>query len=161
MLKSLDIAWLGALIEGEGCFSENHGSAQIILSMTDRDVVERAARLFGVKVYEQKLRARIYKTSPPYKPAWRLAVCGASAFEWMMTLYQFLGERRKRRVQYFLKKWHASPRWPRAKNGQRSLAVCHPDRPRTGVIDGKPVCNACYLRARSKRRREYGNQGVL
>lgn len=147
MTNTLDIAWLGGLIEGEGCFSDNHGSSQIILSMTDRDTVERAATLFGGRVREQRRNDATH-----YKPAFRVNVCGARAIAWMMMLYQFLGQRRRQRVRQQIEKWKLSPRWSKAPNGQRSMAVCHPGEYRVGIVDGKPACNRCYLRAREARR---------
>ncbi len=67
MIRNVDIAWLAGLVEGEGSFHMSTRSIAIILTMTDRDVVERAATL---------LNGRVYKLAQPHvgrprKQAWR------------------------------------------------------------------------------------------
>ena len=47
-----EVAWLAAMIEGEGCIGWNttkrgHRVPVVQISMVDRDVIERIARLFG------------------------------------------------------------------------------------------------------------------
>ena len=43
------IAWAAGLFEGEGCMSFDDNLARIKLSMTDKDVVERFAKIFNLK----------------------------------------------------------------------------------------------------------------
>ncbi len=50
MMSLKDLAWLGGLLEGEGCFMIPKGSPRIALAMSDKDVVQRAARLMGLNV---------------------------------------------------------------------------------------------------------------
>ena len=47
MIRNVDIAWLAELLEGEGSFVMSERSIAIVVKMTDRDVVERAAALLG------------------------------------------------------------------------------------------------------------------
>jgi hypothetical protein len=50
-LSKVDIAWLAGLLEGEGSFmrGKRKDAPGISLAMTDRDVVERAAKLLRTK----------------------------------------------------------------------------------------------------------------
>ena len=49
MRSTLDLAWLGGLLEGEGSFMLRNGSPVIALQTTDRDVLHRAASLMDTK----------------------------------------------------------------------------------------------------------------
>src|SRR4051812_6399725 len=83
----VEIAWLAGLLEGEGSFMahwatthKNNGSDQryfrIDLSMTDEDVVRKAARLMGATslfVQNRKETGR--------KPMWRTRLMGKHARE--------------------------------------------------------------------------------
>lgn len=52
MMTIAEIAWLGGLLEGEGCFISGSTSAcpRIILQMSDKDVVDRVAAYLGCRV---------------------------------------------------------------------------------------------------------------
>jgi hypothetical protein len=138
MRTSLDIAWLGGLLEGEGSFI-NGISPEIAMQMTDRDTVVKAAVLLGVPIGKAPRKP---KGKESYKLVWHVRVHGARAIGWMMTLYQFLGERRRAKVREILATWRASSRFPRAPRGQRWMATCHPDR----VRSGRMLCHPCYMR---------------
>lgn len=147
MRTTKELAWLGGLLEGEASFMLRKGCPKIGLQMTDLDTVERAASIFGVKVgaYSRKPKGKA-----TYLPVWHVAVHGTRAISWMMTLYQFLGRRRQARIREILTEWRASKNVPRASRGIRLMAVCHPDRPRSGGM----LCNTCYRKEWMRKWRE-------
>jgi hypothetical protein len=105
VITSPQIAWLTGLLEGEGSFVMSCRAITIALSMTDRDVVERAASLLGGRVYDGSLgRLRGCR-----KPQFRTYLKGPGAAAWMMTMYAWLGERRRGQVRQALLKWSAMP----------------------------------------------------
>jgi len=93
---SEDIAWLAGLVEGEGCISWNN-TPQIQLHMTDKDVVQRAAWLFG-----STLRGP-HETG--HKPTYYTSVAGSRAVGWLVILSDFLGERRQSKADEVLRQW--------------------------------------------------------
>lgn len=103
-LQPTDLHWLAGLIEGEGCY-RRYGKAalQITIGMTDRDVVERAARLMGGHVVRCEKR-------PPRKAIYRVAITGPAAAAWMMTLYSLMGQRRRARIREALTVWRCATR---------------------------------------------------
>src|ERR1051326_4541061 len=100
---SRDIHWLSGLLEGEGWFGlkgDGSGICSIKLNMTDRDVVERAARLFGNR--------RVTKRAPQpngVKPIYYVEWTGRYAAGLMMTLYDLMGRRRQLRMRAVLVIW--------------------------------------------------------
>lgn len=101
-----DMYWLAGLLEGEGSFLKAAPSArsstQIVISlqMTDRDIIEKVADLFGTSCV---------KGSAPLKSHWKQCyttrVKGSKAAEIMRLLYPFMGERRKRQIEEALKNY--------------------------------------------------------
>lgn len=156
MIATIDIAWLAGLLEGEGSFTWSY-TPQIQLQMTDRDIVERAAKLLGVGLRNPWMRKDGYQT------VWSCVPCGSTAISWMMTLFPLMGERRQAKIRELLTRWNKAPDMPRAPRGQRWMATCHPDKPR----QGKGLCNSCYMRIwRSKtnyyeRRKSLRNQAKV
>jgi len=105
MVKTLDIAWLAGLLEGEGSFYLSRGTnPTITLGMTDEDVVRRVALLMGVDqhVYRQQLGSG--------KPFFRIAILGSKAHAWMMTLACLMGKRRKEKIFECLRSYMNNPR---------------------------------------------------
>jgi hypothetical protein len=109
-MKLSDIAWLAGLLEGEGSFSVSvvregkiqagKRRLQITLMMTDEDVVRRAAAIMNTKLYGPY---GPYKNS--VKPCWQIHVGASRAAAWMMTLYSFMGERRRLAIEQGLREW--------------------------------------------------------
>lgn len=153
MNSSLNIAWLAGLLEGEGTFhiSKRKNALLIRVMMTDKDVVARAAVMFGSRITGP------LKTKTPKGNAGKLvfqtSVNGRWAAAWMMTLYKFLGERRRAKVRLALDVWKQSPvdkiRSRKVPNGQRALATCHPGKEAKGM----GLCGTCYKRAWCKSRK--------
>ena len=110
MTSLKDIYWLAGLLEGEGCFAHSiyHTTGRasgkeitgvtfrIQLSMTDRDIVERAAKLFGREVTEVITQGTL---------SYRVQISGSDAIQWMMTLYPLMGIRRSGKILSIIKEW--------------------------------------------------------
>jgi len=140
MITTPNIAWLAGLIEGEGSFLWAK-SPCISVQMTDRDIIARAAALLGAKVcgpYENG-----------HKPTWAFRVHGSRAVGWMLTLFTFMGERRRAKIAEVIARWREAPGHPKASRGQRLPARCHPERNR--VSNGH--CQQCYMRDYRAQRR--------
>lgn len=110
MIQPRGILYLAGLLEGEGYFAlyrrTNRPSHEIriTLTMTDRDVVERAACLMGVPV-----KGPFGPYGAGKKEVWQLHVYGVAAIGWLMTLYQFMGIRRRARIAQLLTVWRNAP----------------------------------------------------
>lgn len=95
-VTDLDLHWLAGLLEGEGSFMHpspsRPRSARISLESTDRDIVERAASLFGINfIYVRK--------NGPNKDSYQVQVSGARAELWMRKLLPLMGIRRQSRIR--------------------------------------------------------------
>jgi hypothetical protein len=104
-------AWLAGIIEGEGCFQKGYGGrgreARINISvhMTDRDIVERVARLFGVSVYTYPpMKSRV-----GWKTSYLARTSGRKALAIMDAIEPFLGERRLATMREVRSSWKPSP----------------------------------------------------
>ena|SRR5438477_7307870 len=116
MTKVKDITWLAGLLEGEGCFLihkpiGNHIQIGIALSMSDVDVVARAAKIIGWKhpLREYTPSGANLKLQPtearPWKKLHRFTVSGALAATWMMMVYSNMGQRRRAKIRKCLRAW--------------------------------------------------------
>ena len=50
VIRSVDIAWLTGLLEGEGTFVMSERSMAVAVNMIDRNIIERAAQLMKGRV---------------------------------------------------------------------------------------------------------------
>lgn len=119
-MKKHDIIWLAGLLEGEGCFNyrADRNQARISVEMTDRDVIERVATLFGTGVSVRAPRptgkCSTCKGSPHEcrfsnhypeifftmtKESYQTAVHGRKAERLMILVYPFMGERRSGKIR--------------------------------------------------------------
>jgi len=111
MLSMTELAWLAGILEGEGCFllttksKSNLGYPQINISMSDKDVMDRVALLLEASIY-----LKSDKRKESYKDQWIAKVNGARAAGWMMTLYLFMGERRRAKIRQVLLEWGNDPK---------------------------------------------------
>ena len=127
MIKLTEIAWLAGLLEGEGYFALKRGKyPTITLSMTDEDIVVKAAFLMGAKINRSG-------------NLWIAHINGAYAIQWMLTLYSYLGKRRRERIAEAIKFWREYT-YSHGSNGIRTMATCHPDR----LLAAHGLCNRCY-----------------
>lgn len=87
-----DLIWLAGLLEGEGTFDLHKGRyARIRISMTDRDVLGRAAHLMGGRV-------RMTLHAPGLKPMFHTEVTGTRAEGIMRELLPYMGARRSAKI---------------------------------------------------------------
>ena len=105
-LTPIEVAWLAGLLEGEGCFTTRGNKTtrwangdpklypRIVVAMTDRDVVARAAELMGS--YEPKIGRR----KPPQQDMWWTELGkGAEVLDIMEQVLPLMGERRSKRIK--------------------------------------------------------------
>lgn len=119
-----ELYWLAGLLEGEGCFTFGNLSQSgsgfrhpaLVLDMTDKDTMEKAAAMFGTSVYT--LHTPTMKKNNG-KPSFRTQVTGTRAVAWMMTLYPLMGSRRQERIREILHSWRESP--AKARSGLREV----------------------------------------
>jgi len=89
-----ETAWLAGLLEGEGCFVQSR-YPRIQLSMVDRDIVERAARMMEAGVREPRVR-------PPRLPQFLVSPSGARAVTAMKRILPHMGGRRSKKIASIL-----------------------------------------------------------
>jgi hypothetical protein len=105
-LNEVEVAWLSGLLEGEGYFGlvpnkvkgKTYRYARIGVSMTDKDVVERAATLMDVSVISLRPTAM----SASRLPFFRAHVMGQRAVALMKTLRPHLGAGRRAQIDKVL-----------------------------------------------------------
>jgi hypothetical protein len=138
MTSIIDIAWLAGLLEGEGCFMGPY--PQIIVSSTDKDVVDRLAKITDSKVYGP------VKTT--HKDQYRVTICGTRAIEWMETIYSLMGIRRKSKIKSIIESKYWRNKYPRRGSEPyiKPRCVNHPDREHIA----HHLCWACYQRQRRR-----------
>ena len=94
-MKKHELIWLAGLLEGEGTFRFS-GTVVIVVEMTDLDIVQRVAKLFGNTSINSRQRyhwKRLYVT----------AVCGKSAAKIAELVLPIMGKRRSVRIKHILK----------------------------------------------------------
>ena len=100
-----DLYWLAGLLEGEGTFLPGPPSAPtapiIRVVMTDGDIVERAASLFGRRVQHHPPR------EAHHLPSMSTTIKGAAAAHLMRLLRPVLGTRRQAQVDLALARPHS------------------------------------------------------
>lgn len=109
-----DIIWLSGLLEGEGYFMVKEDSSRrskymIAVRMTDKDVVQKVARLFDCAVQFKRRQDR------KYKDIWCAEVYGDKAIAWAMTIYSLMGERRRIRIREMIAIWKQHIKYRRLK----------------------------------------------
>lgn len=72
--------------------------------MTDKDIVDRAAKLMQCTI-----QGPYQRHGTTYKPVYRLAVYGRYAISWMMTLYSLMGYRRQEKIMEILTHYKTTP----------------------------------------------------
>lgn len=100
MSMDVQLAWLAGIIEGEGCITTKHRGAReallVRVKMTDEDVIQRVAHLFGSS----------YHSIPPAQAGWKTQysteVTGKRAVKLMEELSPLLGHRRTERLASYL-----------------------------------------------------------
>jgi hypothetical protein len=110
MIGTKDLHWLAGYLEGEAAFiftkakPKQPSWPRITVASIDRDIIDRAASLMKPK----KVRPR-FKTGLGRKEQFEFVVNSSRAVGWMMTLYPFMGERRKAQIRRALDMWREGP----------------------------------------------------
>ena len=97
-----DLIWMAGLMEGEASFypgSPNGASSNlpwVALKMTDRDVVDRVGRLWGVSTMTER------RPDPKHKDAYTIRARGRRAVIIMWLVLPYMGRRRARRIREVL-----------------------------------------------------------
>lgn len=112
-MEKIKLAWLAGLLEGEGCFRWDYRTPRIMLRMTDRDVVQKAALLC-----KRRLLGPYVNRAKKYKPAFQMDVSGLQAIQLMKSLLPFMHSRRSAKIKEILTickarhqtlvQWHAT-----------------------------------------------------
>lgn len=101
---SEEIAWLAGLMEGEGHFSLHSTRVQIVIQMTDEDVLQRAARIAGAGNVTGPYQVKTYR------PIWRWVVSEAGQVVDVAELVRpWLGQRRQAQLDAMLQGWLDDP----------------------------------------------------
>lgn len=126
MASSEEIAWLAGILDGEGSFLLNRSIVggkvylypKITVNMTDLDVMERVADLFGTSTY-------VLPKKEDRKQAWRASIQGAGAVSLMRLLRPWMSERRGEKIDELVAYWEArsSARAQRSDSMKRVVAT--------------------------------------
>lgn len=96
-MNEVDIAWLAGLLEGEGSFLRGPPSAPttpvVKVQMTDRDIIERVAVLFGVGYVNESVKKEAH-----WKTSYQTMLRGSRAVTLMQLLRPFMGVRRQQQI---------------------------------------------------------------
>jgi hypothetical protein len=87
----IEIAYIAALLEGEGTFLRKGFCPIIQLGMTDLDVIEKAARIINIR--DRKIHASDDKR-PNHKIKHVICVAGRDAMKWMKLIRPHMCSRR-------------------------------------------------------------------
>ncbi len=101
-----DIHWLAGILEGEGSFCSTRTSERISLSMTDADVVIKAATIMG----SDRVISFQETAHTPRKLKYILYVYNKRAIAWCFTLYPLMGERRQAQIRTLIENWKTADR---------------------------------------------------
>ena len=150
-MTDIEIAWLAGLLEGEGSFG-NYSKKTMVdlrlqLSMSDRDVIAKAAKLLGkenIYTYD-RFGQKNYRSN--HKPLHVLQVRGYAAARTMEAILPFMGIRRRTKILELLAVWNARE----ARTRERGLpATCHPEKPHYC----RGLCRLCYTRLRYSKNKD-------
>jgi hypothetical protein len=100
------LTWLAGVLEGHGSYFQPpykypNNVPKIVIILTDREVIDEVAEMFGVSVY-----------TLPRQPDWRkdryrVMFSGEAAVEWMNALYPHLKSRKRYQIDKALQKLEA------------------------------------------------------
>lgn len=108
ILTDLDLGKIIGLLEGEGYFgnSSSGGKIPVIqINMTDKDVIEWLANIFGCNIYSQD-NSRL---KPNWKVCYGLKISGRKAAIIMQLILPYMSERRTTRIKEVLDIWRNNP----------------------------------------------------
>jgi hypothetical protein len=141
--------WLAGLLEGQGSFVIHNGEVAIVVQMSDRILVERAALAMGETARFREPTA--YKQHLESGLVYVAKVGGAAAIEIMERIKPVLSLRRQRQIARVL-----AERTQIVSNfRERMVALCHPEREHRA----KGMCKSCYDRHLRKKRKQTYQDG--
>src|ERR1700693_182960 len=146
-----DLMWLAGLLGGGGYFGYLKAGPQVKVTMSDKDVIDRAAILLkATRVREDK------PTKEHYKMCYTASITGYNAERVMEMILPYMGVRRSEAIRDALIKWRS-----RGNNSARALRRenglppdCHPDKPHFT----RGLCKECYAKLYNEVRR---NERIL
>lgn len=107
VIDTATLAWLAGLLEGEGYFclgTQNKYDKQkrimIAIRMTDRDIIEKVARIFDARIQFKRAQTKTWKE------VWCAEIYGRKAIDLMVLLYPYMGTRRKARINEIIAYWN-------------------------------------------------------
>ena len=123
----IDIAWLAGLLEGEGCFrvvakpatkGGLYKSFSLKVNSTDEDIIRRAGQLLHRADKNILVCDWLSIHRPENKVQYEVSIHGKFAIQWMMTLYPFMGLRRKAKIRQIIREWkeYKAPIWQRKRS---------------------------------------------
>ena len=128
-MKPLDLAWLAGLLEGEGAFhvvryrtrvgKEIRSRAKITLMMNDKDVIDRA---YSILKPTSKITFRMRANKLATMPSYMIQMESNRAVGWMLTLYSFMGTRRRQQIRQCLQAFLSTP--SRRDSSVKNLQAC-------------------------------------
>lgn len=96
-MDSNNLYWLAGLLEGEGSFvKQTTHPITVSLQMTDKDVVVKASKFFGVKYWGR--HPKRYKDNG-WKKVYGFQARGARIIPLLKQLYPLMGDRRKAQIK--------------------------------------------------------------
>ena len=121
-IHAVDALWLAGLLEGEGSFvcdivRGEFKRPRIALQMTDKDIVQKVAKLLGAHCWGP------YSKMAPRKDVWATAITGPRAAEWMRILHPYFGARRQAKINEILNSWTPRIPYSRLKKEEQQRAI--------------------------------------
>jgi len=103
-MKGDDFYWLVGILEGEGSFMKGSPSQpkvpQLCVSMTDEDIILKAANLLG-STYRRSNRG----ADKGWKPSFITTIRGKRAVDFMIKIEPYMSKRRKEQIKKAVSCW--------------------------------------------------------
>jgi hypothetical protein len=148
-VEDLELHWLVGVLEGEGTFlrgaPSKPGTPILRVSMSDRDVVEHVAKLFGRAV------VRLRRRKPHHKLPYATTIKGAPAVQVMYAVRPFLSKTRELQIDRAIWSWQTrrKPRLRRRADDSDSLSPLMPLAHRPGMLaahgESQDACDRAWI----------------
>jgi len=149
-VEELEFHWLVGVLEGEGTFlrgaPSKPGTPILRVSMTDRDVVERVAKLFGRAVL------RLRRRKPHHKLPYATTIKGAPAAQVMSAVRPHLSKTRQLQIDSAILSWQtrSGPRRGRGADRSDCLSLLVPVADASGTRqargESQEACDRAFIR---------------
>lgn len=144
----LDLAWMAGILEGEGYFGsifnavggKRYKYPRIGVNMTDRDVVDKIADIWGCAV------GVLPPTGRAKKVQYRAVIVGARAAFWMDKLFPWMGERRRSQIDCAMRAFCAKEPANKLRREWSMKAVVGRKRNQTGTFKPTPALISDFVR---------------